>query len=88
MITSFFPLILVFAAQFLQEEKAGADQGSGAVSQPPLRGQLKIFCDCVKEPAILKPIMFIFLFMSMPSPGTAMFYFYINVLQFPPEFLG
>lgn len=32
--------------------------------------------------------MFIFLFMSLPSSGSSMFYFYTNELGFTPEFMG
>ena len=37
-------------------------------------------------PAIYKPVLFIFFYSSMPSAGSAMFYFYVNELKFTPEF--
>ena len=42
----------------------------------------------LKQPQILRPLIFILLFMMTPSTGSSMFYFYTNILGFHPEFLG
>ena len=42
----------------------------------------------IKNPSIYKPIIFIFLFSSTPSTGSAMFFFYTNRLGFTTEFMG
>lgn len=54
-------------------------------------------CDCkncfrlwnfLRKKEILKPIIFILVFTSIPSIASPMFYFYTNVLNFTPEFMG
>lgn len=42
----------------------------------------------VKKPAILRPIIFLLIFMITPSCSSAMFYFYTNELKFSPDFMG
>jgi len=42
----------------------------------------------IKNPAIYKPVLFIFIFTCTPSTGSAMFYFMTNRLHFNNEFMG
>eukprot|EP00249_Psilotum_nudum_P020132 c27576_g3_i2 orf=322-2052(+) len=53
-------------------------------------GKLQLFYlwQTVKEPAILFPTMFIFLWQATPTSDSAMFFFMTNKLGFGPEFLG
>ena len=44
--------------------------------------------DAIRQPAILYPALFVFLWQATPSADSAMFYFYSNQLHFGPEFLG
>ncbi|GJP78326.1 hypothetical protein CLOP_g8647, partial [Closterium sp. NIES-67] len=51
-------------------------------------GQLVFLWETVRQPAILLPTTFIFLWQATPHSETAMFYFTTNELGFGPEFLG
>lgn len=42
----------------------------------------------MKNPAIYKPVIFIFIFCMTPSTGSAMFFYYTNELGFSTEFMG
>jgi len=42
----------------------------------------------MKNPVIYKPVLFIFIFCSTPSTGSAMFFYYTNKLGFSTEFMG
>jgi folate/biopterin transporter len=42
----------------------------------------------IRQPSILYPTAFVFLWQSTPSAETAFFYYMTNALQFQPEFLG
>lgn len=48
----------------------------------------RIIADFVKKPVILRPIVFLLLFMITPSCSSTMFYFYTNELKFSPDFMG
>eukprot|EP00775_Hariotina_reticulata_P011919 gene11919-12063_t len=47
-----------------------------------------LFWNAVKQPHILRPVAFLFLWQAMPAAGTAMFYFKTNKLGFDAEFFG
>lgn len=42
----------------------------------------------LRNPSVILPTAFVFLWQATPSPDSAMFYFQTNVLNFGPEFLG
>lgn len=44
--------------------------------------------DAVKQPTVLLPTIFLFLWQATPQSDSAMFYFTTNKLGFTPEFLG
>lgn len=54
----------------------------------PLRLQVKTLWTAIKQPTILYPAVFVFLWQATPSADSALFYFYNDALGFGPEFLG
>jgi folate/biopterin transporter len=50
--------------------------------------QFDLFLSFVKHEQIYKPVIFIFLYLSTPSYGDPMFYFYTNELKFTPLVMG
>ncbi|CAK91417.1 unnamed protein product (macronuclear) [Paramecium tetraurelia] len=85
-ITSIFPLILAGIAVFVKEKKYSKDEPEK--DKIKTVESLKLFSKFVSQPVIYRPILLIMVFMSSPSISTAMFYFYTNVLQFGPDFIG
>jgi folate/biopterin transporter len=53
-----------------------------------LKEQLDLFISFVKQEQIYKPVIFILLYLSTPSYGDPMFYFYTNELKFTPLVMG
>ncbi|CAI5509936.1 unnamed protein product [Closterium sp. Naga37s-1] len=51
-------------------------------------GQVVFLWETIRQPAILLPTTFIFLWQATPHSETAMFFFTTNELGFGPEFLG
>ncbi|CAI7762818.1 unnamed protein product [Closterium sp. NIES-54] len=51
-------------------------------------GQVVFLWETIRQPAILLPTAFIFLWQATPHSETAMFFFTTNELGFGPEFLG
>ncbi|EGR28400.1 hypothetical protein IMG5_176320, partial [Ichthyophthirius multifiliis] len=80
-ITSIFPLFLFIGSLFLKEK-------SYQNQQTFQKEQLFQFFRFLKKPFIIKPLIFILIFMIPPSSGTTMFYYYTNYLNFSPEFMG
>ena len=65
--------------------------GSGevAVATPPVvSDQIQSLWSAIKEPAVWKPALFLFLWQSTPTSDGAFLYFMTNDLGFGPEFLG
>ena len=53
-----------------------------------LKTQVFELFNTMSDPRIYLPVLFIFLWRATPDPGSAMFYFSTNELNFKPEFLG
>jgi len=101
-LTAFVPLLTFLFAFILAEEKVsgkGARGGlkakggrkGGAEAQGVLenvKSQGTKLWAAVKEPAILYPMSFIFLFQATPVPESAFFFFKTEKLGFSPDFLG
>eukprot|EP00878_Enallax_costatus_P020264 GHUV01021414.1.p1 GENE.GHUV01021414.1~~GHUV01021414.1.p1 ORF type:complete len:534 (+),score=85.13 GHUV01021414.1:759-2360(+) len=47
-----------------------------------------LFWRAIKQPHVLRPVVFLFLWQATPGVGTAMFYFKTNKLGFNAEFFG
>ncbi|CAM6082442.1 unnamed protein product [Calypogeia fissa] len=97
-VTALLPLITSAIAGLVREKpvtllpKESVD-GSGPESQflefiESSRKQIGYLWQTVKEPNILLPTLFIFLWQATPTSETAMFFFTTNKLGFGPEFLG
>ena len=80
LITAFFPLLTILAAFLLREE---GQQQSLRVSD-----QLDLLYSVLRKKEVYLPILFIFLFCSVPTGGDAFFYYFTNELNFDPEFMG
>jgi hypothetical protein len=50
--------------------------------------QVQTLWSAIKQPAILYPAIFCFVWQATPSADSALFYFYNDALGFGPEFLG
>ncbi|KAL4449702.1 hypothetical protein ABPG74_008075 [Tetrahymena malaccensis] len=83
-ITSCFPLMIVISSFFLDEDKTI----NNTTLVETTKYQIRQFWVFICKPEIYKPILYILAFMMMPCSGSAMFFFYTNVLGFQPEFLG
>ena len=71
---------------FLEDEEL--NQISKNFSQNDEAGNWRRVIEFVKKPVILRPIVFLLLFMITPSCSSIMFYFYTNELKFSPDFMG
>eukprot|EP00742_Colponemidia_sp_Colp-10_P002152 GILJ01002299.1.p1 GENE.GILJ01002299.1~~GILJ01002299.1.p1 ORF type:complete len:531 (+),score=67.34 GILJ01002299.1:81-1673(+) len=80
LITAFFPLVLCFISLTLTEKPNPV--------KVTVKNQMRELYTFVSHKRILRPIIFIFLFVATPSQGDAMFFFYTNELKFNPEFMG
>ena len=97
-ITAVLPLLVATIALFVDEKsvwelKAEADASPDFDEQDesPLEGikeQVSDLWSAIKQPAIWKPALFLFLWQSTPTGEGAMLYFMTNDLGFGPEFLG
>ncbi|KAF3796092.1 Folate-biopterin transporter 1 [Nymphaea thermarum] len=93
-ITAFLPL-MTSAVALLVKEKAIHDLKSGhdfsvnnsSFAQSTIQ-QVTQLWDTVRQPNILLPTLFIFLWQATPQSDSAMFFFTTNKLGFTPEFLG
>ena len=53
-----------------------------------IKDQLDLFFTFIQQPIILRPVIFILLYMATPSYSDPLFYFYTNVLNFTPLVMG
>jgi folate/biopterin transporter len=81
-ITAACPAITLVCSTFLQEERVHSSQELTASSQ------FKEFWGFLSRREVFLPVLFIFIFMSTPYCGDAMFFYYTNKLGFSPEFMG
>ena len=80
-LTAVLPFIVTLIALTIDEEKV---EGG---ANPPL-SQVQDLWSAIKEPAIYKPALFLFLWQSTPTSDGAFLYFMTNDLGMGPEFLG
>jgi len=84
-ITSFFPLIVIFVAGLIAEEKSTDKSNPSAIA---IRHQVQQVWQAMSQKSILLPTIFVFLWQATPSADSAFFFFTTNELGFEPEFLG
>ncbi|MCS7291707.1 MAG: folate/biopterin family MFS transporter [Gloeomargarita sp. SKYBB_i_bin120] len=83
-ITALFPMLVTLGAFWVQELRQPRQKQ--VVTQ--VVGQIQQLWTAVKQPGILMPTAFLFLWQATPTSDTAFFFFVTNELHFPPEFLG
>ncbi|GJP39707.1 hypothetical protein CLOM_g24049 [Closterium sp. NIES-68] len=67
---------------------ASHTSSSSPIPAMDVRAQVLYLWATIRQPSILMPTLFIFLWQITPSSDTAMFFFTTNQLGFGPEFLG
>ncbi|KAI4369639.1 hypothetical protein MLD38_018060 [Melastoma candidum] len=95
-LTTFLPLVTSAVAVLVREQPV-VSLGRGHMQNLPLvttsfvesskRSIIQLW-GAVKQPNVLLPTLFIFLWQATPQSDSAMFYFTTNKLGFTPEFLG
>nr|XP_016464108.1 PREDICTED: folate-biopterin transporter 1, chloroplastic-like [Nicotiana tabacum] len=90
-VTALLPLITSAVSVLVKEEPVhgparGLSLGNGFFESS--KSSIFQLWGAVKQPNVLLPTLFIFLFQATPQSGSAMFYFITNKLGFTPEFLG
>lgn len=96
-IAAFLPFVVAMIAFLIDEQpitKATTTNAEGqvvVVEDDPLSGitaQVQSLWSAIKQPAIYKPALFLFLWQSTPTSDGAFLYFLTDDLGFGPEFLG
>ncbi|XP_077240648.1 major facilitator superfamily protein [Tasmannia lanceolata] len=92
-ITAFLPLITSAVAVLVKERgthsaSTGYNLSLGTDFAETSRQNIIQLWDAVKQPNILLPTVFMFLWQATPHSESAMFFFTTNKLGFTPEFLG
>ncbi|ONM27713.1 Biopterin transport-related protein BT1 [Zea mays] len=91
-VTAFLPLMTSAVAVLVNEHRISSGErttlhsGSGFVESS--KQHVRQLWTSVKQPNILLPTLFIFLWQATPQSDSAMFFFITNKLGFTPEFLG
>ncbi|KAK1295807.1 hypothetical protein QJS10_CPB15g02057 [Acorus calamus] len=92
-VTAFLPLMTSAVAVLVNEQPVSSAPGhnlsltSSGFLESSRQNILQLW-DAVKQPNILLPTLFIFLWQATPQSDSAMFFFITNELRFTPEFLG
>ncbi|KAJ8470830.1 hypothetical protein OPV22_025173 [Ensete ventricosum] len=92
-VTAFLPLMTSAVALLVNEQSLNATRGHNSSSassgflQSSKRSILQLWAT-IKQPDILYPTLFLFLWQATPQSDSAMFFFVTNKLGFTPEFLG
>ncbi|KAG2721816.1 hypothetical protein I3760_02G098800 [Carya illinoinensis] len=92
-ITALLPLITSAVAVLVKEQPVHLASGQHLSSASldfleSSKQNITQLWDAVKQPNVLLPTLFIFLWQATPHSDSAMFYFTTNKLSFTPEFLG
>ncbi|MGY2779122.1 folate/biopterin transporter [Thermostichus sp. MS-CIW-23] len=82
-LTAFLPLFIALAAWVIADQPVALSQG-----WDPLQQQVGQVWRALRQPSILLPVLFVFVWQATPSADAALFYFVTNDLGFGPEFLG
>lgn len=92
-VTAFLPLMTSAVAVLVKEQPVTSSRGHNPSSSDSgfiesSRQHIMQLFTAVRQPEILLPTVFIFLWQATPHSDSAMFYFTTNKLGFTPEFLG
>lgn len=91
-ITAFLPLVVACIALLIDERTVASDPLVVSLNDAtPMAGpkaQIAALWEAVRQPAIYKPALFLFLWQSTPTSDGAFLYFMTDELGFGPEFLG
>lgn len=82
-LTALLPLFIALAAWVIADQPVALSQG-----WDPLQQQVGQVWRALRQPSILLPVLFVFVWQATPSADAALFYFVTNDLGFGPEFLG
>ena len=92
-ITAFMPLIVGGIALMIDEERISLKSSQEMLNETDeyevdIKAQIESLWLAIKEPAVWKPALFLFLWQSTPTGEGAMLYFMTDDLGMGPEFLG
>lgn len=90
-LTALLPLLTSAVAVLVKEQRfRGPLRGQGGSSSfiDTSKDSIIELWQAIKQPNVLLPTLFIFLWQATPHSESAMFYFTTNKLGFTPEFLG
>jgi BT1 family len=92
-ITAVLPFMVALIAWNMDEKPVASanaldEDNNNVVVLDGIRAQVQQLWEALRQPAIYKPALFIFLFQSTPNSGSAFFFFLTNDLLLGPEFLG
>ncbi|MEA5533320.1 folate/biopterin family MFS transporter [Crocosphaera sp. XPORK-15E] len=87
-ITAIFPVIVSIAAWFISEDKVNKNDRVFQAHNSPIKQQITLVWQAIKQKSILLPTAFVFFWQTTPNADSAFFYFTTNELGFEPEFLG
>ncbi len=82
-LTALLPLLIALAAWVIADQPVACSFG-----WDPLRQQVGRVWQALRQPGILLPVLFVFIWQATPSADVALFYFVTTDLGFGPEFLG
>ena len=92
-LTAFLPFVVALISFWMEEvrtseSEAAATATTAGLTKYDIKGQVNDLWSAIKEPAIYKPALFLFLWQSTPTSDGAFLYFMTNDLGMGPEFLG
>jgi folate/biopterin transporter len=90
-LTTVIPLIITAVSGLIEEKKIHTSidqQYQRTNTMQLLQTQMKNVWSVLSQKSVLSPLIFLILWQATPSAGSALFYFEVNNLGFPPEFLG
>lgn len=82
-LTALLPLLIALAAWVIVDQPVACSFG-----WDPLRQQVGQVWRALRQPSILLPVLFVFIWQATPSADVALFYFFTSDLGFGPGFLG
>lgn len=88
LITASLPAIVAFISLFIDEPATGKPIDLQNSAMDGVKTQINDLWKALKQPAVWKPALFLFLWQSTPTSDGAFLYFMTNDLGFGPEFLG
>jgi folate/biopterin transporter len=87
-LTAVLPFLVAAISFLIDEKPISTSPGTTDNQSPSVKNQIDALWSAIKQPAIWKPVLFLFLWQSTPTSDGAFFYFLTNDLGMGPEFLG